>query len=365
MAFKKLEITDFRNLTSVKIAPTQQGINLFYGQNGSGKTSFLEAIYYLGLGRSLRGTQTDRIINNQAEKFAIFAQWQTINQQIIPLGLERTQDGEAKIRLAGKDVSSLMELANLIPVLLINSHCHHFLDAGPVSRRKYLDWGAFYFIPDFLRVWKRYARALKQRNAALRGQIARNELQTWNQELAEYAVLFDQYRKEYIRAWEPVFLAILAELLPLSDLELGYQQGWAEEAEYSDILTRHLDKDLQFGYTQMGPHRADLKIKIAGVPAKDILSRGQQKLFVCAMILAQGALLHRYTEKRPIYLIDDLPSELDLVSRSKLIALLSKQETQVFVTAVEREILDSFLIRPTNVFHVEHGDIRNEPVELS
>ena len=358
MAFIRLEISDFRNIISVKLEPIQQGINLFYGHNGSGKTSLLEAIYYLSLGRSFRSSKIDRIINNKAERFSIFAQSVTLNDQKIPVGIEREQGGDIKIRIAGMDVCSIAELAALSPVLLINSHCYHFLDAGPVFRRKYLDWGVFYLTADFLRLWRQYERALKQRNAALRGQISRKELDIWSNELIAGALQLDQLRQEYIEQLLPVLQTTIAELLVIPDLEISYQQGWNNALSYKDALAHSIDRDMQLGYTQLGPHRADLKITIGGVPAKDILSRGQQKLFVCAMIFAQGSLLYRCANKRPIYLIDDLPSELDVISRSKLMAMLSKQEAQVFVTVVEREILNDFIIQPAvKVFHVEHGDI--------
>ena len=358
MAFIRLEVSDFRNLLSVKLEPVYQGINLFYGHNGSGKTSFLEAIYYLSLGRSFRSAKIDRIINNNSEKFSLFANSLTIHNQKISVGIEREHNTDIKIRLAGKDIHSIAELASLSPILLINSHCHHFLDAGPVFRRKYLDWGAFYYTNDFLRLWREFQRALKQRNAALRSNTSKKELETWSNELIHRAILLHQFRKDYIHQLLPLLLETIAELVPLPGLEISYQSGWNESLDYQQALAQSLERDMQLGYTQLGPHRADLKVTVNGVPAKDILSRGQQKLFVCAMILTQGALLHRSANKRPIYLIDDLPSELDLMSRSKLMALLSKQEAQVFVTAVDREILKDFLIQsPFKVFHVEHGEI--------
>ena len=129
----------------------------------------------------------------------------------------------------------------------------------------------------------------------------------------------------------------------VTDLEIIYQVAGIIDDIYQYVLEESIEKDMQLGYTQFGPHRADLKVTISRIPAKDILSRGQQKLLVCAMILAQGALLQSHANKRPIYLVDDLPSELDAVSRSNLIALLSKQAAQVFVTAIERDALnDSF-----------------------
>ena len=358
MPLTRLDITDFRNLAATKIEPLVAGFNLLYGLNGSGKTSLLEAIYYLSLGRSFRSGTIGRIIRNSADKMLIFAHKQTSIDQVVAVGVERPQFGSLKIRIANKDAQSIAEIANLLPVQLMNSSCYNLLDGGPVYRRKYLDWGNFYLHPHFFRVWQEYSLALKQRNAALRNGLPRKELIIWNESLASKAILLDQMRSDFIALLFPLLKETLAELIHLPDLELSYLRGWEDGRNYEEVLESAFDKDRYLGYTQNGPHRADFKMKLSGVDAKDILSRGQQKLFVCAMILAQGALLSRCTNKTPIYLIDDLPAELDMLSRANLIALLARQEAQIFVTAVEREALQEILSRlPLKMFHVEHGNI--------
>lgn len=148
MALLRLDITDFRNLTSVKLEPIPQGFNLIFGNNGSGKTSLLEAIYYLSLGRSFRSTVISHIIGKTADKFSLFANIMTAASQSTPIGIERHQCGEIKMRISGKDARSIAELANLTPIQLINSHCYNLLDT-PSFRRRYLDWGAFYISRSF------------------------------------------------------------------------------------------------------------------------------------------------------------------------------------------------------------------------
>jgi DNA replication and repair protein RecF len=361
MPLTRLTISDFRNIGACQLAPEVLGFNLLYGLNGSGKTSLLEAIYYLSVGRSFRGATTSRVIRQNAEKFLIFAQKQLTYEQSIGVGIEREQAGAVKIRIGGQDAQSIAELADLIPIQLINSQSFNLLDGGPAFRRKYLDWGIFYMNKDFLRTWKNFAQILKQRNAVLRSRRPKKELDIWTQELIVKSMVLDQFRREYVAQLLPLLNATVADLLHLSKLEISYQPGWDESHSYADILAAVFDKDLQAGFTQFGPHRADFKLKINNTSAKDFLSRGQQKLFVCAMILAQGALLGLSTNKKPIYLIDDLPAELDVVSRTSLITLLSKQETQIFVTAVERDALSEMLsgLR-LKMFHVEHGSVTED-----
>lgn len=362
MSLLRLDITDFRNLVTAKIDPLPQGFNLFYGKNGSGKTSLLEAVYYLGRGRSFRSTSVNHIVNNMAEKFAIFAQIQTKSRQSsVPIGVERQRNGDLRIRIAGQENNSFAELLDLTPALLINSSCFDLLDGGPVFRRKYLDWGAFYLTNDFLRTWKMYERALKQRNEILRERGASKELAVWTAELVRCGLLLDGLRREFVSQLLPFLQNALAELVDLPDLKWSYYPGWEENLAYQEAIDQFQEKDRGMGYTQIGPHRADLKLFIKKTPVKDILSRGQQKLFICAMMVAQGALLHESVNRKPIYLIDDLPAELDSNSRVRLMELLTKQEAQVFLTAVEREALVASYGRvPIKMFHVEHGSVREE-----
>lgn len=358
MSLVHLDISDFRNILSAKMAPLLDGFNIIYGNNGSGKTSLLESIYYLSLGRSFRSSSTGHVVRKSADKFVICSNIRASSGQQIPIGIERQLNGEFIARLAGKDVDSIAEIANLLPVQLINSNCHNLLDSGPAFRRKYLDWGAFYYANDFLRIWRQFKRVLKQRNAALAARVSRKELNAWSDELSQSALSFHQLRQDYVEALLPILNTMVSELLEISDLKIEYYPGWDIDIEYQEMLSKSIDRDTQLGYTQFGPQRANFNIVINKLPAKDILSRGQQKLFVCAMILAQGELLFRSKNKRPIYLVDDLPSELDMTSRFNLIALLSKQEAQIFVTAVERETFDSCLkTKPAKLFHVEHGNL--------
>src|SRR3990167_5657398 len=246
MPITSLKVADFRNLAAVELAPYAHGLNLICGKNGSGKTSLLEAIHYLGLGRSFRSHLSTPLIRQSADKFSLYAQVVSETEHLIPVGAERDQQGSSKLRVAGKDIASITELAALLPILTINSQSHQLLESGPAFRRRYLDWGLFYQTEGFLTCWRHYERALKQRNVLLRERRLNNEIHVWTNELIKHGVLLDNMR---------------------------------------------------LGYTLFGPHRADLDIKIQGVSAKHFLSRGQQKLLICAIILAQGMLLSTHKEQ--------------------------------------------------------------------
>lgn len=364
MALSQVFINDFRNLEKIELQPLTEGFNFLYGQNGSGKTSFLEAIYYLGHRRSFRSLSADRLIRYSSDRFNVFSNINDQSGQFIPMGVERLQEGELRVRIDGQDVSTISELAAFLPIRLINVHSHHLLEGSPIFRRKYLDWGIFYQNKEFQAVWFRFKRLLKQRNAALRMRASGSELASWTRELIETALIFHDLRVSYLEQLLPFLKAILGKGLShffdLSGLTIDYLQGWDETKPYEEVLAAALPRDLERGFTHFGPHRGDLSFKINRIPAKEVLSTGQQKLLVCGMILAQGALLAGLVNKRPIYLIDDLPAELDTQSRSWLIGTLAEQQAQIFVTAVEQEAMSGILAQlgsPVKMFHVKHGTI--------
>jgi DNA replication and repair protein RecF len=364
MGLNQIFINNFRNLSEVTLQPLTQGFNFLYGLNGSGKTSFLEAIYYLGHRRSFRSSNAERLIRYDCDRLSIFSNISDQSGQAIPMGIERLQEGDFRVRINGEDIATIAELATFLPMRLINVHSHQLLEGSPSFRRKYLDWGIFYQNQEFNSIWTRFNRLLKQRNAALRLRSSPGELLSWTQEFAEAAESFHQLRSHYFEQLLPILKNVLSQgLAPffdLSGLNISYQPGWDRTQNYAELLRASFPKDLERGYTSYGPHRADLSLKINQVPAKEVLSTGQQKLLVCGMILAQGALLAKLVNKQPIYLIDDLPAELDIQSRSWLISTLTQQQAQIFVTAVEPDAMSGIFAQvgsPVKMFHVKHGNI--------
>jgi DNA replication and repair protein RecF len=142
-------------------------------------------------------------------------------------------------------------------------------------------------------------------------------------------------------------------------IELHYSCGWDTEKEYSQYLSDNRDKDAQRGFTQAGAHRADLKVKVGSLAAADVLSRGQQKLLVAALRLSQGKLLQQQTGRKTIYLVDDLPAELDKRHRDRFVAALCATGSQVFITCVDvDDLVAAYAERDQPaMFHVEHGRV--------
>ncbi len=360
MPLKRLSVTAVRNLHPVTIYPSPH-INLIYGDNGSGKTSLLEAIHILGLARSFRSTRLQPVIQHQHDACTVFGELLLDNGVVTSMGITRSKQADYQIRIDGQTVRSTAQLADTLPLQLINPDSFRLLEGAPKQRRQYLDWGVFHVEHQFLGTWQRLQKSLKQRNSLLRrGRIERSQMSPWEAELVASSERIDLFRRAYIAKLKPVFEDVLSQLVSLDDLTLSYFRGWDKDRDLQAVLDSQFDRDSQLGHTQAGPQRADLRLRIKGMNAAEVLSRGQQKLVVCALKIAQGYLLkERGRQQDCVFLVDDLPSELDEHHRGALCRLLEGLNCQVFITGVEAEQLARSWQKETllTMFHVEHGHI--------
>lgn len=364
MTIQRLNLTNFRNIASADLEPAA-GINLLVGENASGKTSLLEAIYLLSLVRSFRSKKLNNLISHSAKQFTVFAQIKAAENTVYSLGIQRNQqDTETEILFRGQKPAGVAELTATLPVQLINPDAFRLLEGSPKERRQFLDWGVFHVEPSFIHCWKRFQRALKQRNSLLRrGRIDPLEMQLWEQELAVNGEQITAFRQDYLARLKPLFANLLDRFLEAQDFTLNFQRGWDKNLGLAEFLLASRIKDKEQGFTQAGPQRADIRVTINGYTAMDILSRGQQKLVVSALKLAQGALLSEVRNKQCVYLIDDLPAELDRQHRKVFCEVLEQQSGQVFITGVDATALADGWQQPEKVswFHVEHGQVSPKP----
>lgn len=355
MYLTQLDIRQVRNLRDVKLIPSKK-CNYIFGANASGKTSILEAIYLLSVARSFRTTHIKHVISQNSPSLQIFAKIENNNKDKSAIGLEKSSKN-TRIRINGSDVKQVSELSALLPVQIINPDVHKLLEQGPKIRRQFIDWGVFHVEHNFLHAWKQYYRILKQRNASLRKKEAKTITEVWNDQLIKHAKTITLCREDYLLGFLPIFSEYVEKLMGLS-VNIFYQRGWDSESSYTEILEKYFDKDVFKGFTVFGPHRADLEISYNGNLVQNIFSRGQQKLLVCAMRLAQISHLKKEANIQSVLLVDDLAAELDNQYRQNLIELLIDTKAQLFVTATEK---NSFTLPPeieSKMFHVEHGIIK-------
>jgi DNA replication and repair protein RecF len=333
---RKLSITNLRNISAAELSPCD-GFNVFYGVNGSGKTSILEAIHLLAVGRSFRSHVRKPVIKDEEATLTIYGETSTIDS----LGIQRSVRGSQLMRVNGKKLDSLASLTRYVPVQLINSETFQILEGSPRQRRQFMDWGVFHVEQPFLNCWKQAKTALINRNNLLKSEASFTEIEPWSQELVKNAIQIDHYRSKYTEEFAGELKRVICKLF---DEELGekfqfrYIRGWSIQSDLLEQLHQDMARDRRYGFTTSGPHKADLMFRIGEYSAAEVLSRGQLKLMICALKIAQGALLYRLTKKHCIFLIDDLPAELDPSNRTKVCNSLGELQDQIFLTTIEARL---------------------------
>jgi DNA replication and repair protein RecF len=196
--------------------------------------------------------------------------------------------------------------------------------------------------PNFFSIWQRFQQILKQRNAALQQQVPMNQMKIWNLELIDVSYEITGLRERYLQQLTPLVTELMEKLLSLDGLSIGFYPGWDHRVNLDLILSNSFARDSKLAYTQYGPQRADLLIRLNGNPVHELLSRGEQKLLACALQLAQGLLLKKWINKSCVYLFDDLFAELDPIRQNCLMQLLHNLDAQVFITAIEETLIKGF-----------------------
>jgi DNA replication and repair protein RecF len=362
MPIRRLSVRGVRNLAPLDIHPHSR-VNFIYGDNGSGKSSLLESIALLSSGKSFRSTQIKQLIHHDADRLELECELDGTagaDAQTQDLYSLRLRNGDVLFRLDGSVLTSQAQVATRLPVQVIEPNTFRLLVGSPEDRRQFLDWGVFHVEPGFIEEWRIFRKVLKQRNSVLK-QKEVSWLDVWDGGFIEASEKIHQYRLAYLKVFVPQFESTLAALDAEIKVRLHYYPGWEKDSQLKDILTRQQDRDLQLGYTQSGPHRAELRIRVDKLPAADVLSRGQQKTVVAALKLTQGILYKQSCGNAPIYLVDDLASELDSRHRLALCQVLEDLKCQVFITSIEKQqLMDSWTPSEFKVFHVEHGKIEEE-----
>lgn len=361
MRVTRLSLRDLRRFDEVELVPGP-GLNLLTGANGAGKTSILEALHLMAYGRSFRGRVRDGLIREHAATLEVFVEWEEEPGGVTALRRAGLRHGgqDWTGRLDGRDVAHLGQLCAALAVVTFEPGSHALIAGGAENRRRYLDWGLFHVEQDFLPLWRRYARALKQRNALLKGNGTSTQLDAWDHELGDAGEALTAYRERYLDELAPRVLEVGAQLtrgLPLAGID--FQPGWRrQEVSLADALLLGRERDRVAGYTGVGPHRADWSLRFVGLPGREALSRGQTKLAALAALLAQARDYAARRGQWPVIALDDLPSELDREHQQRVFQFLQGQPgLQLFVTATELPAASGIDHAEGRMFHVEQGRI--------
>ncbi|CUS47805.1 MAG: DNA replication and repair protein RecF [Idiomarinaceae bacterium HL-53] len=363
MRIQSLTIHQLRNIRRAEIESAST-INIIYGENGSGKTSVLEAIYCLGFGRSFRTHQHKQMIQAEHDSFTVFSKLEGSSpDEVHKVGFSRSRLGESQIRINGESQVRFTDLAKYTPVQLITPEGVALVTEGPKARRQFMDWGLFHVERAEYQSWIDYTKLLRQRNALLRlGRYYTDGGAFWDKELAKAGANLTIARECYLTALNALLSRYTENFLPGIQFEFKLLPGWSEKyLGFEEALADKIELDLKQGFTSVGPSKAEWQIKADGADAKERLSRGQLKLLVAALRLVQGEHYREQTGKKCVYLVDDLPAELDDANQKKLCDALLECGSQVFVTAIEKEnLLKHFQNAETRLFHVEQGTVTDK-----
>ena len=363
MKLDSVQIQQFRNLSNVSIH-LSDNINLFVGKNGSGKTSFLEALHYLSYGRSFRTNKFQSLISDQQDKFILFSLLRDSvdADKISKVGILRSRQGVIDIKIDGDKQTRISTLALKMPTQIFTPQSSDLLIGSPGLRRSYMDWGLFHVEPLFLNKISLFNKLLKQRNAILKqSQGQHKQEEYWRHQLQLAGEAISSYRQDYIDAIKPYFDHQIKQFLPEFSIEIAYYRGWEKGLDLAQALTKNSDKDKLYGYTTVGPHKADLRLRVDSRAVQEVLSRGQLRVLTAAMQIAQSTLLFDKRNLHCIYLLDDIAAELDTEKRQLFIQQLLATNAQIFITATEKQQV-AFLNNVSNIkmFHVEQGQVNEE-----
>lgn len=365
MKLDQVQIQDFRNIDAEVLNPSPD-LNFIFGQNGSGKSSLLEAIHYLGFARSFRTSKHKNVIQQHKGSFSVFGKCCADGEEL-KLGISRTSDDKVTVSINGNRSNKTSELVSNLPVQIFTPQSSDLIIGSPGLRRKYVDWGLFHVEHPYGIISANYKNVLKNKNALLKNWLLKkqndelSQEQFWDNKLVELGDVITKLRSRHIDRLEPHLNANLKQLLPEFCVEISYYRGWEKGRSLQEAIEDKNEKDKKNGYLSVGPHKADIRIRVQGLDASEVMSRGQLRMLVAALQLAQIQILNENTNKSSVFLLDDVGAELDASKREIFIDKLIESDAQLFITAIEKEQV-GFIKKYKNkkMFHVEHGHVIEE-----
>ena len=337
MFVETLSIQNLRSLELLSFKPNKQ-LNIILGKNNAGKTTILESIYIASRLKTFKQTPIPNLIKHQQKflKLQLNVAKSSENHLIvIEKSLESHNIAKNNSKLIGTK-----EIARLFPVLSLAFGQENIINLPAESRRSLLDWGLFHVEQTYLSLLQNYQRCLRQRNFLLK-KGKPEEIDYWTTRMAEIGENVSHHRKNHFQLINEAFkkfveIARLNENKPHEDIALvglEYYQGWDEEEGLLESIKNNLPKDRANGFTEFGPHKADILVKAKELELKRIGSMSSQVLASLLLVLAQAEVFHMKHNYKPILLIDDLFFGIDDTNLMLMLELLIQVRTQCFLTA--------------------------------
>ncbi|MCB1875024.1 MAG: DNA replication and repair protein RecF [Chromatiales bacterium] len=353
----------FRNFRDECLEGLVEGINIVSGGNASGKSSLAEALFFASRGRSFRTHRNSEVIT-RGEKEAIVNVGIAVpdlygESTRLNIGVGIPSRGRVRARSSREEGDvPISSIAEILPLQLVAPNSHVLLEGSPEYRRQFVDWGVFHVEHDYVNSWRSFNRILKQRNAALKLGNSSAAF-AWDESFVNYGEKINEFRRRYlegIRPWlEEAFESLLDAALTI---EISINQGWQKEMALKDQLIRSREQDLRLGFTYYGPQRFDLRFLVGGIDWSTALSRGEQKLLICAANIAQLKHLKDSKGSWGILVVDDFTAELDGTRQKRFVRYLMGSGVQSLLTDLDgKGLIESVGNRGESpiMFHVEHG----------
>ena len=357
MKIEKLRVENFRNIESASLSFCD-GVNLLYGQNAQGKTNILEAVYYFARGKSFRGSSDGELKKFGQDGFFIEMAFegrdrkQSLAYRVYAKDKKKYRNGAEEERITDM-------IGHFRAVLFFPEHLT-LVKEGPSLRREFMNIGISQIKPMYLNIYAEYNKILENRNTILKNAqkglyYSEEQLSIWSDSLAKRAAYINEKRSEYIKKISESAKRILYELSNgREELSLEYKsdiQGEENiEEQYRNLLKSSIDREIATGCTLYGIHRDDIEIKINGISARSFASQGQQRSIVLALKMAEGEVCREYSGEYPVFLFDDVLSELDEKRRGYIME--KKADRQILITACEKHGFD---LSEVNIIKVEKG----------
>lgn len=367
MYCKKISVKDFRNIKTTEVGFCN-GVNILAGENAQGKTNLLEAVFYASVGRSFRAASTQQMIRFGCETADISLDFRdSKREQNIKVRL--FHDKQRSFEKNGVKAQKLSDIMGSFRAVLFCPEHLSLIKDGPSERRGYLDMAISRMYPMYIYSLQSYNQALKQRNALLKSAVHDRQtfddtVELWNSRLAKEAAVISDMRIAYIRRAEVYISRFFGEMTGNRETPKVVYHGSSgqSEEEYSDrkrteerymsLLCGSYEREIYAGATLYGIHKDDLDITLNGKSARNYASQGQQRSLALAMKLAEGEICREEFGDYPVFLFDDVLSELDASRRDYLLNRM--KDKQVIITTCEPDILKNHT--EAKKIHVNNGE---------
>jgi DNA replication and repair protein RecF len=339
VSLRRLELVDFRSFGHARVEPEHEGATVITGANGTGKTSVLEALAYLGSRRSFRGAPTDALVRTGASSAVVRADVDGPDSPLL-VEAEIALGGKNRTQVNGKAVSARKDLAAAVPCTIFSPEDLTLINGAPRGRRELLDDALGALDRLGARAADDTERILRQRAALLRQSAGRAgpevlaTLDVWDQRLATAGTALVTARERLAAELEPLVAASYGHLAGAAGdglVQQHYQRSW--EGDLAAALAASRRDDLRRGVNTVGPHRDDLVLALEGREARTHASQGEQRCLALALRLGVHRLVRARTALVPTLLLDDVFSELD-PDRSRALAAELPPGQAIVTTAV-------------------------------